>query len=406
VKRVALQARLAARLGERQAAGLVRSLIGRDHPCGVRVRRGGHELLSFCSNDYLGLAGDPRLVESLRVAAGRYGVGSGSAHLIAGHHKVHEELERALAEFLHRPRALLFSTGYMANLGVLGALLKSGDLLLEDRLNHASLLDGGRLSGARLLRYAHAEAAAAETLLQAHPDTSALLASDGVFSMDGDLAPLPDLAALCRRQGVCLMVDDAHGIGVLGPEGRGSVAAAGLEVDQVPILVGTLGKAFGTFGAFVAGSESLIEGLIQFARSYVYTTAPAPALAAATLTSLDLLRGADDRREHLQDLIAQFRHGVECVCLRFPGRVRLLDSGTPIQPLLVGEPEQAMALSRDLERQGILVTAIRPPTVPKGSARLRVTFSASHSAAQVDQLLAALDRSVSRMRGGPLESVS
>jgi len=355
------------------------------------------DLLSFCSNDYLGLATDARLCKSLQCAAKEMSAGSGSAHLVAGHHRVHDQLEAALAAFVGRPRALLFSTGYMANLGVLGGLLQAGDVVVQDRLNHASLVDGGLLSRARLMRYAHADWRAAEAALQSRPESAALLATDGVFSMDGDQAPLNELAAICQMQGACFMVDDAHGIGVLGPGGRGTVAAAGLDAEEVPVLVGTLGKAFGTFGAFVAGSEALIEGLIQFARTYVYTTAMPPALAAATLTSVELVRAADEARAHLRQLVGQFRKGVTDLCERHPDRLRLMDSASPIQPLVVGNSGVAMALSERLKQQGLLVTAIRPPTVPIGTARLRVTFSAQHSSAQVDQLLGSLESCVIEM---------
>ncbi len=354
-------------------------------PQGAEVRLNGRSYLAFCSNDYLGLANHPALIRALQAAAERYGVGSGAAHLVNGHSHEHHALEEELAEFTGRPRALLFSTGYMANLGVLGALLGRGDSVFEDRLNHASLLDGGLLSGARLLRYPHADAQALAQRMASHRHGEAVVATDGVFSMDGDLAPLPALVKIARNQGAWLMVDDAHGFGVIGREGRGSVDHYDLGVSEVPIVVGTLGKAFGTAGAFVAGSEALIETLIQKARTYIFTTAAPPAVAAATRVSLRLARREEWRRERLRGLVARFRVGA-----RQLGLV-LANSQTPIQPLLVGDAGRAVTLSEALREQGILISAIRPPTVPVGTARLRITFSAAHSEAQVDRLLAALE---------------
>lgn len=354
-------------------------------PQGAEVRLNGRSYLAFCSNDYLGLANHPALIRALQAAAERYGVGSGAAHLVNGHSHEHHALEEELAEFTGRPRALLFSTGYMANLGVLGALLGRGDSVFEDRLNHASLLDGGLLSGARLLRYPHADVQALAQRMASHRHGEAVVATDGVFSMDGDLAPLPALVKIARNQGAWLMVDDAHGFGVIGCEGRGSVDHYDLGVSEVPIVVGTLGKAFGTAGAFVAGSEALIETLIQKARTYIFTTAAPPAVAAATRVSLRLARREEWRRERLRGLVARFRAGA-----RQLGLV-LANSQTPIQPLLVGDAGRAVTLSEALREQGILISAIRPPTVPVGTARLRITFSAAHSEAQVDRLLAALE---------------
>ena len=348
----------------------------------------GRPVIAFCTNDYLGLARHPRVVAAFQRGAEVYGVGSGSAHLVAGHGPAHEALEEELADFLGRPRALLFSTGYMANLGVIQALAGPGDPVFEDKLNHASLIDGALLARARLRRYPHADMAALRRQVQGHITTegtaTALIATDGVFSMDGDLAPLPELAALARAAGAWLLVDDAHGIGVLGREGRGCLDHFGLGMEEVPILVGTLGKALGTFGAFVAGEDDLIETLIQSARSYIYTTAPPPALAAATRASLALARREEWRRERLRELIGGFRAGAAQLGLP------LLPSPTPIQPLLAGSAERALAWSQALEARGLLVTAIRPPTVPLGSARLRVTLSALHSDQELDMLLEAL----------------
>ena len=352
--------------------------------------------LNFCSNDYLGLANHPKIITALKRGSDEYGVGAGASHLINGHSRAHHSLEEELADFLGRPRALLFSTGYMANLGVITSLVGKGDAILEDRINHASLIDAGLLSGARLQRYLHANVSSLDKHLQKHTannnDKRRLIVTDGVFSMDGDLAPLPALSATAQQHHAWLMVDDAHGIGVIGKQGRGTINHFELNQKQVPVLMGTLGKAFGTFGAFVAGSEALIETLIQQARSYIYTTALPPAVAVATQASLKLLRAGDDRREKLTTLIQQFRSGAEQLGLT------LMASQTPIQPLIVGNAKQAMTLSEILlQKHQILVSAIRPPTVPEGSARLRITLCANHTATQVDQLLAALDASTQKM---------
>ena len=374
---------LAADLERRRAEHLYRRRRVVEGTQGPVLRVDGRELVAFCSNDYLGLTADPRLVEAMRRGAAQYGAGSGAAHLVSGHSAAHHALEEELAAFTQRPRALLFSTGYMANLGVLSALLGRGDEVIEDRLNHASLLDGGLLSGARLRRYRHADAAAAAAVL-AKSAGETLLATDGVFSMDGDLAPLPALAAACRRHDAWLMVDDAHGLGVLGANGSGIVAHYGLGRDEVPILMGTLGKAFGAFGAFVAGSQDLVETLIQRARTYIYTTASPPAVAEATREALRIVQAEGWRRERLHALVARFRAGVQALGLP------LMASPTAIQPILLGESARALRWSEALERRGLLVTAIRPPTVPAGSARLRVTLSAAHTEAQVDRLVDAL----------------
>ncbi len=376
---------LQAGLAAREAAGLYRRRRVVDSAQGAELVVDGRAVLNFCSNDYLGLAADPRLRQAMATATEKYGVGSGAAHLINGHQRPHHELEEALADFTGRPRALLFSTGFMANLGTLQALLDKRDAVFEDRLNHASLLDGGLASGARFRRYVHADAGALEGQLEASSARRKLVVTDGVFSMDGDVAPLEELADTCRGQQAWLMVDDAHGFGVLGPAGRGSVAAAGLGRDEVPVYMATLGKALGVFGAFIAGSEELIETLIQQARSYIYTTALPAAVAAATHTALGIAAEEQWRREHLMELVARFRRGAEQLGLP------LMDSPTAIQPLLAGGVERASRVSEHLLERGILVSAIRPPTVPEGSARLRVTLSAAHSEAQVDHLLAALE---------------
>ncbi|MBF8780670.1 8-amino-7-oxononanoate synthase [Pseudomonas fulva] len=375
---------LTSRLAQRRAEGLYRQRPLLQSPQGPHVVVDGQPLLAFCSNDYLGLANHPEVIAAWRDAAQTWGVGAGASHLVVGHSTPHHAVEQALAELTGRPRALLFSTGYMANLGVITALAGKGDTVLQDRLNHASLLDGGLLSGARFSRYLHNDAHSLATrLAKANGDT--LVVTDGVFSMDGDLADLPALSQVARRHAAWLVVDDAHGFGTLGIQGGGIVEHFGLGLDEVPVLIGTLGKACGTAGAFVAGSEELIEALIQFARPYIYTTGQPPALACATLKSLELLRREHWRREHLAALITQFREGAQRIGLR------LMDSPTAIQPILIGDSARALHLSQRLRERGLLVTAIRPPTVAMGSARLRVTLSAAHSAAQVRLLLNALD---------------
>jgi len=357
----------------------------------AELRVDGRRMLAFCSNDYLGLARDPRLGEAMARAAARWGAGSGAAHLVTGHTTEHQSLEEELAAFTGFERALLFSTGYMANLGLLGALAGRGDLVAEDRLNHASLIDAARLSGARARRYAHADPAAAARRL-GEAAARKFIVTDGVFSMDGDAAPLAELARVAAESGAGLLVDDAHGLGVAGADGRGSLAAAGLPVTAVTAMVGTLGKAFGTFGAFVAGSEEVVETLVQRARSYIYTTAPPPAVAAATRAALRLAREEPWRRTHVLSLARRFRAGARGLGLR------LTPSASPIQPLLAGEAQAALAAADALFEAGIWVTPIRPPTVPAGSARLRITFSAAHREADVDRLLDAL-AGVTALRG-------
>ena len=385
---------LASRLAARRAAHLYRHRPLLETPQQPEVMVDGEQLLAFCSNDYLGLASHPEVIRAMQQGAERWGVGGGASHLVMGHSTPHHQLEEALADFTGRPRALLFSTGYMANLAAVTALVGQGDTVLEDRINHASLLDAGLLSGARFSRYLHNDAdSLAKRLDKATGDT--LVVTDGVFSMDGDLADLPALCATAKARGAWVMVDDAHGFGPLGKTGGGIVEHFGLGIDDVPVLVGTLGKAFGTAGAFVAGSEELIETLIQFARPYIYTTSQPPAVACATLKSLELLRAESWRRDHLNHLITRFRQGAAEIGLT------LMDSPTPIQPILVGSSERALKLSAALRDRGVLVGAIRPPTVPAGSARLRVTFSASHSAAQVERLLDILAERWNRLAEEP-----
>ena len=381
---MSLDAKLKAQLTEREQARLYRHRQVLESPQGVDVVVDGERYVNFSSNDYLGLASHPKVIEALADGARKWGAGSGAAHLVSGHSLPHHALEEELAEFTGRARALLFSTGYMANLGAVSALLGRGDSVFEDRLNHASLIDAGILSRARLKRYGHADASELVTQLDATDSGSKLVVTDGVFSMDGDLAPLPKLVQACQQKDAWLMVDDAHGIGVVGPHGRGSLEHFNLNTEAVPILVGTLGKAFGTFGAFVAGSETLIESLIQRARSYIYTTALPPAVAEATRASLRLIQTESWRREKLQHLVKRFRQGAS------ESGLPLMDSFTPIQPLLLADTERALTVSQRLREQGFLISAIRPPTVPEGTARLRITFSAEHEEAHVDRLLNAL----------------
>lgn len=359
-----------------------------DSPAGRQIVVDGRELLNFASNDYLGLAAEPRVRAALQAGVDRWGVGSSASHLVCGHATVHQALEEALAAFTRRPRALLFSSGYAANLGVITALLGPRDRVFQDRLNHASLIDGGRQCGAHFAWYAHNDPADLEARLAAapNPERRSLVVSDGTFSMDGDLCPLDGLVAAARRHDAWLMIDDAHGLGVHGTGGCGTVDPRHFGVAEVPVLVGTLGKAFGTAGAFVAGSQVLIETLVQRARNYIYTTALPPALAAATLESLRIAGAEDWRRERLVELVTRFRAGACQLGLR----LRLAPSATPIQPLLVGESAAALSLSATLEAQGLLVPAIRPPTVPAGTARLRISFTAAHEPADVDRLLEAL----------------
>lgn len=350
----------------------------------TRVRVDGRSCINFCSNDYLGLTGHADIRRALGAAAERHGAGSGAAHLVTGHSPEHHALEQELAAFVGRERALLFSTGYMANLGVASALLSRADAVFEDRLNHASLLDAGLASGARFVRYAHNDVAHLQRKLAQSSARRKLVITDAVFSMDGDCAPLTRLVDGCTRHNAHLMVDDAHGFGVLGVQGRGSLSAAALSAQQVPIYMATLGKAAGVAGAFVAGSEALIETLIQKARTYIYTTAMPPAVAAATRVALQLIQRDDWRRLHLQQLIDRFRQGARQLGLQ------LLDSTTAIQPIVLGDAFAAVTASEALLQRGLLVTAIRPPTVAAGTARLRVTLSAAHSEADVEQLLQAL----------------
>ena len=344
----------------------------------------GRTLVDFSSNDYLGLAHHPAVAAAMSECAVRLGAGSGASHLVTGHGVEHERLEEELADYTGRERALLFSTGYMANLGVMTSLAGRGEVVLLDRLNHASIVDGALLSGARFKRYAHADADAAEQALLESSEQAVVVATDGVFSMDGDIAPLPRLARAAVAHKAWLVVDDAHGIGVLGQRGRGSTEE--LSTDDVPVLIGTLGKALGSFGAFVAGSRDLIEFLIQKARPYIYTTALPQPIAAATRKALAIAQRETWRRERVLALTTRFRKAAREL------GVPLLDSNTPIQPVVLGSSQAALRAQRELQEVGFRVVAIRAPTVPKGSERLRVSLSAAHTEAQVDALAQAMSR--------------
>ncbi len=382
-------------LALRRQNGLYRSRQVVHSPQQPEIVINGRKTLSFCSNDYLGLANHPEVIASFKQAVDKYGVGSGASHLVTGHTEVHHALEEELAAFTGRARVLLFSSGYMANMGVISALVKRGDHVFEDKLNHASLLDGGLLSGARFQRYLHNDPASLRTQLAKMAAGAtrgrSLIVSDGVFSMDGDTAELPALIALAQEYNALLMIDDAHGLGCLGERGQGLIshfAESGklLSADELPVLIGTLGKALGTSGAFVAGSELLIESLIQFSKPYIYTTAMPAAVAQATRTSLRILQEEAWRREKLQQFQQSFR--------RFATDLgfQLLASVSPIQPLVLGAVETTVRASKFLAQEGIYVTAIRPPTVPEGSARLRFTFSAAHTENHLARLCDSLEK--------------
>jgi 8-amino-7-oxononanoate synthase len=358
----------------------------------TRVIVDGRLLVDFSSNDYLGLAAHPALANAMAECAARCGAGSGASHLISGHGREHAALEEELAAFAGRPRALLFSTGYMANLAVVTTLASRGESVLLDRLSHASLIDAGVLSGARFRRYPHCDADAARRLLAESAPQTTVVATDGVFSMDGDIAPLAALSNAARAHDAWLVVDDAHGIGVLGPNGRGALELAGLGCEKAPVLVGTLGKAFGSFGAFVAGAEDLIELLIQRARPYIYTTALPQPVAAATRAALRIAREEAWRRERVLALTARFR-----AAARQAG-VPLTGSVTPIQPIPLGSAPAALAAQQALRQAGFWVVAIRSPTVPAGAERLRITLTAGHEESQVDSLVESLSRSLTSRR--------
>ncbi|WP_137172725.1 8-amino-7-oxononanoate synthase [Massilia sp. HP4] len=374
------------------AHSLVRKRRVTDGACAPRQRVDGRDLLAFCSNDYLGLASHPQVIDALREGASLYGAGSGASHLVSGHGRAHHLLEERLAEWmapnLEQARALTLCTGYMANLAILTALGQDADaMIFSEALNHASLIDGARLAKAGVTVYPHGDVAALEAHLEASSAGTRIVVTDSVFSMDGNLAPLPALLAACERHGAWLVVDDAHGFGVLGANGRGALEHFNLRSPNL-VYMGTLGKAAGVGGAFVAAHASVIELLVQRARPYIYTTACAPALAHALLASLAIIGGAEGakRRAHLAGLIKQLRESLDFQ------RWKLAASATAIQPVIIGSNDDALAASAALHEQGLWVPAIRPPTVAPGTARLRVTLSAAHGIDDVAQLAQALNR--------------
>ncbi|MCX7564295.1 8-amino-7-oxononanoate synthase [Xanthomonadaceae bacterium XH05] len=393
VVRPGLLSRLAVERAARARAGLERRSREIGAREGIAIEVDGQVLRNFCSNDYLGLSQHSEVVAALQECAAWRGVGAGASHLVCGHYREHRELEEAIAEWQGYPRALLFSSGYLANLAVVQTLLREGDLCVQDKLNHASLIDAARLAGAELKRYPHALPDGALRQLRSQPAAAALLATDGVFSMDGDIAPLKILAVLARAENATFYVDDAHGAGVLGPDGCGSVAHSGLSVNEVPLQLITLGKALGGAGAVLVGQAALIEAIADSARPYIYTTALPPALAAAARSALAIARREPWRRFKLAGLVARFRRGAQQI------GVGLMDSSTPIQPIVIGSNTAALAAARQLEKAGFFVGAIRPPTVPEGRARLRVTLNALHSEADVDALLDALAGVARRLAG-------
>jgi 8-amino-7-oxononanoate synthase len=375
--------RLAEQLDDLRRRGLFRSRLARQSSQGPRIVVDGREYLAFCSNDYLGLAGHPRVVQAATEAALRHGIGSGASHLLGGHSVVHERLEEKLAAFVGMPRALLFTSGYQANIGAITALAGAEDAIFSDTLNHASLIDGVRLSRAQIVRYPHCDPDFLGRALAQTRARTRLVVTDGVFSMDGDLAPLPEMLELCERHDAWLLVDDAHGFGVLGRDGRGSLSHFGLCSARI-VYVGTLGKAVGVAGAFVAGSAEVVETVLQRARTYIYTTAGPALLAAAVEASLDLIQEEGWRRDRLRQLIQSLKQELR------EANVRLSPSDTPIQPLIIGGNSEALGVSETLRERGILVPAIRPPTVPEGTARLRISLSAAHAGEDVFRLSAAL----------------
>ncbi len=381
---------LTEQLRVREKEGLKRYRQTLEGPQTTRITIADREYLAFCSNDYLGLANHPELIQSVCKGAQQYGVGAGASHLINGHSSAHHELEDALADFSNFPRALLFSTGYMANMGVVTALVGRGDAIFADKLNHASLNDAALLSRAKLNRFPHLDLTVLERRLVASKARRKLVITDAVFSMDGDIAPIQQLLALCEKYQAMLLLDDAHGFGVLGKQGRGCLFTS--DSDEIDfhspnmIYMATLGKAAGVFGAFVAAQAEVIETLIQTARSYIYTTATPPLLSHTLLTSLKLIEQEQWRRENLAQNIAQLKQGLQSL------RWTLLPSMTPIQPLLIGESGEAVRISHALREQGILVPAIRPPTVPQGTARLRIILSAAHHQEDIEHLTKTLQK--------------
>ncbi|MBS0199126.1 MAG: 8-amino-7-oxononanoate synthase [Proteobacteria bacterium] len=384
--RPSIRTRIAEQRAQQEATHRIRRLRTVTGRNGSSCEVGGRWLVNFCGNDYLGLSQHFSVNSALQDGAARYGYGSTGSPLVCGRHAAHEALERAIAEWLGYPRALLFDSGYAANLAVVQAFLGEGDLCVQDRLDHASLIDGARLSGAMLRRYPHGDAEGALRQLRTHVDGAAMVATDGVFSMDGDIAPLKQLALIARVQHALLYVDDAHGVGVVGEEGRGSVAAAKLGPAEAPLQLVTLGKALGGHGAVVVGDADLIGHLVQNARAFIYSTAPPPALAVASMQTVKMARSDHWRREKLQSLTVHFREKMQRYGFELP------HSTTPIQPVPCANEQAALAMSAALEEDGFWVTAIRPPTVPDNGSRLRITLSALHSNADVNALVQALVR--------------
>lgn len=376
-------------LAKLEAAHLKRVRRTPQNPCGPEMALDGRQLVAFASNDYLGLANDPALKQGAIEAVKCWGVGAGASPLVSGRLGIFDALEQRLAEFAQRDAALFFPSGFQANLGVLTALTDRHDVIFADRVNHASLIDGALLSRAEHCRYQHADLADLKQKLETTPVTpegARLIVTDSVFSMDGDEAPLRDLLALAEQYDAWLIVDDAHGLGVLGPQGRGSIADAGLPPHPNLVMIGTLGKAAGVSGAFVAGQRNVIEWLIQRARSYIYTTGPSPMIAGALLASIDRILNGDDLRAQLQSHIARLRAGITRLNLPFT----LLPSRTGIQALVIGDNAQTLQIANRLLELGYWVPAIRPPTVAVGSARLRISLSAAHTEAHIDGLIEAL----------------
>lgn len=377
-------------LKDRDDQHLLRQSLSREPSQGIIYRHQGQELLSFCSNDYLGLANDPRLILACQTALQEYGVGSGSAYLISGLTRAHQELEEQLAGFLGYPAVLIMSCGYLANIGVITALFSKKNVLLADKLNHASLLDGCMATKGTLSRYPHLQLSVLDALCLQYAAESKAIITEGLFGMDGTLAPLNQIAQIAGRNKTPLMVDDAHGIGLLGKNGKGSLEVSNLSYKEVTILTGTFGKAFGSYGAFVASNPLIIETIRQFARTYVYTTALPPSLAAASLASLNIIRQEPWRREKVDSLIRYFK-----LCALQLG-VPLTDSLTAVQPIILGANKRTQAVSDDLFARGLLVKAIRPPTVPIGSARLRITLTYHHTTEHIDYLLESLANAIKR----------
>lgn len=381
-----LEQKLLKRLMAQRDAALYRQYSTRTNPCTAIAHYGQKEYLAFISNDYLALANHPEVVAAAQHALTAYGVGSGASHAVSGHCKSHELLEHAIASFTNRQAAIVFSSGYMANLGIISTFLTEKDCIFADRLVHASLIDGARLSGARLIRYQHNNIENLKTKIQLYKQGQIFIISDGVFSMDGDIAPIPQLSELAQEHDATLLIDDAHGFGVLGKNGGGSCEHYHLHNDEVPLLMGTLSKAFGCFGAFVAGDTTLINALRQFSRPYLYTTALPPLLAEASLASLNLIKKEPWRRTHLQQLIHYFQQRANE--LQLP----VMLSSTPIQPFLVGDNQHVLQLQEALKQNGFLVGAIRPPTVPSGTARLRISLNADHTQENIEDLLSTLEK--------------